>query len=262
MEILKDGIVGKYLMLDNPFSIKGRRYCRVKCLWCGKEFTTQLRAIKKGVGCSCKQGTMLQENQRFGLLKIISFSGKTVVCECQCGSIKEYIKGNLLSGNTTNCGCEKKRKLISRSTKHGMTHTKIYSIYLGMKGRCYNPKEYAYKWYGKLGITVCDEWLGENGFTNFYKWATKNGYIDGLSIERIDTKKGYCPENCTWIDIQKQHENTSRTIRIATDTDFMLVKDFANKYNIPLSTIYAKIQKIGKKDLTENKLIKSFKGVD
>jgi hypothetical protein len=255
-------IAGKYLLIDEPFSVKGRKHCRVKCLWCGKEFTTQLRHIKKGIGCSCKENSMLQVNQRFGLLRVLSFCGKDVVCECECGSIKKYIKGNLISNNTTNCGCDKSRKLISRSTKHGMSNTKIYKIYLGMKSRCYNPNEYSYKWYGKLGITVCDEWLGENGFINFYNWAMNSGYVSGLSIERKNVDKGYSPDNCTWIDIDKQHENTSNTIRIYNDTGFCFVKDISQKYNIPKSTIYAKIKEIGKDNLTEQKLIKALKRSD
>ena len=260
--MIKGEVIGKYLILDTPFSVKGRMYCRSKCLWCGKEITNQLRSLKKGKGCSCKGLHKLDVGQEFGLLKVISFSGKNVVCKCKCGSIKSYLKGNLIAGNTTSCGCDKKEKLIERSTKHGMSQTKIYQIYLSMKARCYNPNEYAYKWYGKLGITLCNEWLGENGFAEFYNWALNNGYCEGLSIERIDVHKEYSPNNCIWITLDKQHENTSKTIRIYNNNGFCYVKDIAQKYNIPKSTIYAKIKKIGKENLIEEKLIKLLKGSD
>lgn len=262
MEIAKGQIVGKYLIVEEPFSIKGRKHCKSKCLWCGKEITNQLRSIKKGKGCSCTGLHQLNEGQEFGLLKVISFSGKDVVCKCKCGNIKSYLKGNLITGNSTSCGCDRKERLVERSTKHGMSRTKIYQIYLGIKARCYNPNEYAYKWYGNLGVTVCNEWLGENGFNNFYDWAINNGYVNGLSIERKDVSKGYSPDNCTWISIDKQHENTSNTIRIYNATGFCFVKDISEKYNVPKSTIYAKIKKIGKENLTEEKLINLLKGVD
>lgn len=71
-----------------------------------------------------------------------------------------------------------------------------------MKSRCgdkNNPN------YGGKGISVCDEWLD---FKAFEKWAYENGYedppcgarrADCLSIDRIDSSKGYNPENCRWI---------------------------------------------------------------
>lgn len=261
MEYSKNQIVGKYL-LEDIFSINGRKHCRVKCLWCGKEFVTQLRHIKKGKGCACKEKSKLYIGQYFGKLQVLGFDGKNVKCQCECGTIKSFLKGNLMSSNTTNCGCEKSKRMIELSTKHNMSKTRIYHIYSHIKSRCYNPKTYAYKWYGALGICMCDEWLGEEGFLNFYNWAINNGYKETLSIERLDINKGYSPENCMWIDMSKQHENTCRTIRIATQNGFCFVKDLSKKYNIPKSTLYAKIRKMGKENLTEEMILKNLKGVD
>jgi predicted transcriptional regulator len=262
MELVKNQIVGKYLLISNPFYKNKIKYCEAKCLWCGKEFTTRLLSIKKGIGCACKKSTRVLLGQRFGKLTVLEIEPNRVKCVCDCGSIKNYIKGNLNSGNTTNCGCEKNKKLIERSTKHNMRKSKIYYIYSHIKSRCYNPKTSSYKWYGAKGIKVCDEWLGENGFINFYNWAISNGYKDGLSIERIDIDKNYCPQNCTWIDVLKQHENTSTTIKIITDDGFCFVKDISKKYNIPKSTIYAKINKLGKHNLTEQRLMQALKGAN
>ena len=66
-----------------------------------------------------------------------------------------------------------------------------------MKQRCYNPNNPAYPSYGARGITVCKEWL-EDSF-KFYKWLYKNKYYSSKefeSIDRIDSSKGYSPENC------------------------------------------------------------------
>ena len=51
---------------------------------------------------------------------------------------------------------------------------------------------------------MCPEW---ETFAPFRDWALKNGYKPGLTIERIDVNKGYCPENCTWITIEEQQKN-------------------------------------------------------
>lgn len=74
-----------------------------------------------------------------------------------------------------------------------------------MKERCYRPSNDNYKYYGALGITICDEWL--NDFSAFAKWSLANGYTDELTIDRKDNTRGYSPDNCRWITIQEQQRN-------------------------------------------------------
>ena len=78
-----------------------------------------------------------------------------------------------------------------------MSNTRIHNIWRSMKQRCYNPKNTNYSCYGARGITVCDEW--KNNSTAFIKWAFNSGYNDNLEIDRIDSEKGYSPDNCRWI---------------------------------------------------------------
>jgi hypothetical protein len=42
---------------------------------------------------------------------------------------------------------------------------RVYSIWRGMKRRCYEPNRNDFKWYGGKGITVCEEWL--NNYEGF-----------------------------------------------------------------------------------------------
>lgn len=77
--------------------------------------------------------------------------------------------------------------------------SKLWNSWRGMKERCTNPNHKNYNLYkGKL----CKEWYDCN---TFCQWALNNGYKEGLSIDRIDTYKGYTPENCQWIT---KSENT------------------------------------------------------
>lgn len=90
--------------------------------------------------------------------------------------------------------------------KHGMTGTRLYRIWQGMKQRCNNPNKQGYGDYGGKGIKVCEEW--ENSFETFYDWATGNGYSDTLTIDRKDSSGNYEPSNCRWLTLE---ENSGRS---------------------------------------------------
>ena len=99
--------------------------------------------------------------------------------------------------------------------KHGMKDTRIYQTWRNMKRRCYDEKVVNFRNYGGKGIKVCEEW--KNSFQAFYDWAMKNGYTDDLTIDRIDSTKDYCPENCRWISLRENVSRASRARRIYAD---------------------------------------------
>jgi hypothetical protein len=98
---------------------------------------------------------------------------------------------------------------IQRNTTHGMSQDRLYRIWAAMKDRCSNKN--ALTNYTKLGITVCDDWLK---FENFKSWAEKNGYNKRLTLDRIDSSKDYCPENCRWATMQEQAANKGGSLRL------------------------------------------------
>lgn len=113
---------------------------------------------------------------------------------------------------------------------HGMSNTRLYSIWNSMKGRCFNPADRNYKWYGARGITVCPEWRQD--FFAFYTWAVKNGYQPNAprgvcTLDRIDPDGDYCPENCRWITIQEQERNKRNNHRLVIDGKEKTAKEWA-----------------------------------
>ena len=120
-----------------------------------------------------------------------------VEVECiLCGKKKIMYADALYRDVENSCMC--------KNRKHGMSDTKIYSVYANIKDRCYNKNNQAYKSYGEKGIGVCDEWLDkDSGFINFLEWANKSGYEEGLTIDRINPQGNYEPSNCRWITLSK-----------------------------------------------------------
>ena len=78
-----------------------------------------------------------------------------------------------------------------------------YHSWSSMKQRCLNKNRTNFKFYGDKGILICDRWL--NSFENFLEdMGTRP---DGMTLDRIDTTKGYCKENCRWATHKQQANN-------------------------------------------------------
>jgi hypothetical protein len=145
----------------------------------------------------------------FAEYRYIDESGRTMYhCKCDCGNEKNVWCESLKSGKTKSCGCLRAETTSRRNTTHGMRKTRLYRIWLAMKNRCLNPNSNRYQYYGGKGVKICDSWV--SNFLCFYNWAVKNGYRDDLTIDRIDSDKNYCPENCRWATYAEQEHNKKR----------------------------------------------------
>lgn len=147
---------------------------------------------------------------------------------------------DVLNGKTKSCGCIRKDLVSKKNTTHGLSDHPLYNIWCHIKARCYDEKQQNYKWYGAKGIKMSEEW--KNNFKRFYDDMIST-WIDGLSIERIDSSKDYSVENCTWIPMDKQQSNRSNNVNIIFNNEKYKLADLARKLNINAETVKDRIAK-------------------
>lgn len=126
---------------------------------------------------------------------------------------------------------------------------RLQHIFNGIVTRCYNPEDRAYRWYGKKGIKICEEWL-ENRLS-FEQWALANGYQKGLTIDRIDESKDYCPENCRWITGSDNSKYKSTTKILKVDEEEHTGREWADVLNLGTNTINMLLRKYSKEMVVE-----------
>lgn len=156
-------------------------------------------------------------------------------CQCECGNTTITRRERIIGGETKSCGCINKR-----TTTHGLSNTRLFRIWSGMKRRCYNPNDKRYKDWGGRGIKICQEWL--DSFLNFYKWATSNNYADNLTIDRIDVNGNYCPENCRWVKPNIQANNKRNNRIIEYQGQEYTLQQLSDKYNINRHTLLGRLE--------------------
>ena len=178
-------------------------------------------------------------NKRFGRLTVLETIKKGThyycKCRCDCGNITITRKTYLKKGATISCGCYAREKSKEVNTKHGLYNHPLYKVFDGMKQRCNNPNNPAYKHYGLKGVKV-----EFKDFIEFYEWSINHGYSANSEIHRLNSNGNYTPENCVWIS-GKEHdaihtkEKLKAVLRLDPNTnevleEFKTYTEARNKY--------------------------------
>lgn len=181
--------------------------------------------------------------QRFGRLVAVSYEPGKWLCRCDCGKTTLATGGNLRSGNTTSCGCLRDENLSTGRLRrtHGMSYTRVFTIWSSMKQRCYDPNAENYYLYGERGITICDRWL--TSFENFY--ADMGEPPAAASIDRIDNDGPYSPENCRWSTRTEQNRNTRRNVSVEFNGVIKVLSKWCEELNLNYKVTHQRINRDG-----------------
>ncbi len=177
-------------------------------------------------------------SESFTIGKSTGHKVRVVKLKCDCGKVFETYLGYFASGRRKSCGCKNIKSKPPVVVVHGMTGTRIYQIWHSAKGRCSSKKPFNWKYYGSRGITFCDEW---NSFAPFYKWSMENGYTDELTLDRRDNDKGYHPNNCRWVTMMVQSNNTRANVFFEYEGERKTVAEWAREVAINQHTLYKRL---------------------
>lgn len=198
------------------------------------------------------------QGERFGRLTVLyrdvsrnGNSGHTYwMCRCDCGKLKTVRSDELRNELIVSCGCyhaEISSKIGKHiNLKHGMSNSRLFKIWSGIKSRCYNKNLPAYKNYGGRGIFVCTSWI--ESFEEFEEWSLKHGYLDGLEIDRIDNNGPYSPQNCRWVSRKENCRNRRNNYPVEVNgIIYQSAAEAAEKLKILPTSLNNQIKKRGKR---------------
>ena len=181
------------------------------------------------------------------ILQVENTEEEPVVCVV-CGRDDVGI-GEMNKGVFTCWECMKKQEKPKRGNphdqhgsvnpnfRHGMCGTRTYTTWENMKKRCLRPKNKDYKYYGGRGITICDEW---HDFNNFFNDMGEKP--EGKTLDRIDTDKDYCKENCRWSTRKEQQNNQRRTVRVVFNCEVTSLGYLSVELGINAGTLHTRIK--------------------
>lgn len=178
------------------------------------------------------------------------------ICKCDCGETTRVRPDALKSGSVVSCGCyhsgisAKIAKNIN--FKHGMTKSRIFHIWSGMRTRCSYKQAKNYKNYGERGIYVCDLW--KESFEEFFKWSMEHGYSEDLQIDRIDNNGPYSPDNCRWVTAKENCRNKRGNKPVTVNGIFYkTISEAAENLGVSSSDICIQTKKRGRNLLFKRK---------
>lgn len=137
--------------------------------------------------------------------------------------------------------CKHKNKFNQYIFGSNFSNHRIRNIYYKMLNRCYYKKDKDYKFYGNKGIKIYSNWLKNP--KSFEEWALSNGYKDGLTIDRIDSSKDYCPENCRWVTALDNSKYKSTTKITTVDGISHTGREWAEVLELGTNTINKMLRK-------------------
>lgn len=248
------GTLFGYLTVIGESVKKGKdRYTPCVCC-CGEEVLAKNNKLQAGRkdNCGCKtidkfrekKNVKIEVGAKYNRLTILQevdpvvdekgYRKRQLECLCDCGNVKVIEMREVTGGGTQSCGC---LKVENAYKTHGMSKTSTYHIWCGIKERCFNANNPAYKYYGGRGITMCNRW--NKSFENFLEDMGERP-SEEYSIDRIDLNGNYEPQNCKWATRIEQARNKSNNHIVEYGGQTKTFAEWVDVFGENYSTLWGK----------------------
>jgi hypothetical protein len=136
---------------------------------------------------------------------------------------------------------------MTRRKEYGLSESRIYAIYYGIRTRCENPKWNTYQRYGAKGI-VCNWKTFEEFYEDMGKPYFKHAKLHGeknITIERLNNKGNYELSNCRWATPYEQNRNTSQNRWLEYQGRRQCLVDWGKELGIKRTTLIQRLDAYG-----------------
>lgn len=161
--------------------------------------------------------------------------GKHRVLECRCllcGGLFPVYHTHLTRGKTRACFT------CSRNThghySDGRASPTVKS-WEGMKDRCVNPSNQAYPYYGGRGLGFDPRWADFGAFL-----SDMGVRPEGCTLDRVDSDKGYCKDNCRWATPEEQQNNKRTNVRVEFNGRTLTLAQWTRELGIARAALYSR----------------------
>lgn len=175
-------------------------------------------------------------------LRIVRISGRQrgavlweCICICRKGTVLHVRASRLrevLLGKVNHMGCGCRTDGNGPKETHGLSKTREYAAWCGMRERCYDKDSPQYHRYGGRGIRICDRWL--DSFETFYKDMGKRP-SPHHSIDRVDNDGDYAPDNCRWATNVEQQRNMKTNHNVTFRGKRQCVTAWAEEFGLDIT---------------------------
>jgi hypothetical protein len=161
------------------------------------------------------------------------------MCRCDCGNETQIVGNSLRRKSATqSCGCFHREVTGEVHTIHGHHGTRTYTIWKGIKARCFNANDHNYFRYGARGISMCEQWR-----SSFEAFLSDMGECPSQkhSIDRIDNAGDYEPGNCRWATRRVQANNARSNVRITFRGETKTLKEWSRSLGFDYKKVHQRL---------------------
>lgn len=179
--------------------------------------------------------------ERFGRLVVVGRAPNkgrhsAWLCRCDCGNETTVFGTNLRRGLTASCKCLHKERTSAASKTHGLSRSRIYTVWRNMHARCADASDPRY---GGRGIKVCARWAKFENFLADMGAPPSSKH----TLDRRDNDGDYDKRNCRWATPTIQARNTSKNRKVRYQGMFIPLVEQCERARLPYKTVHARLKR-------------------